>query len=68
MDAARLLGLHEAAFAADKLARRPRHEELFQTAKAELRAELGDAAFESAWAQGTAISPLDVADLMPDAF
>ncbi len=66
MDAARLLGLHEAAFTTDKLARRPRHEELFQTAKTELRAKLGDAAFESAWAEGAAISPLDVADLMPD--
>jgi hypothetical protein len=65
-NAARLLGLHEAAFAREKLARRPRHERLFQMAKRELQAELGEAAFVSAWDQGAAISPLDVMSLMPD--
>ncbi len=65
-NAARLLGLHEAAFASEKLARRPRHERLFQTAKSELQAELGEAGFASAWDVGAAISPLDVMSLMPD--
>ena len=64
-NAARLLGLHEAAFAREKLARRPRHERLFQSAKHELQAELGEA-FESAWNEGAAISPLEVMSLMPD--
>jgi predicted ATPase/class 3 adenylate cyclase len=63
--AVRLLGLHEAAFAKDKLARRPRHERLFQGAKSELRIELGHTAFDEAWSEGAAISPLDVATLMP---
>lgn len=65
-NAARLLGLHEAAFAKEKLARRPRHEELFQEVKRELRERLGETAFERAWAEGSAISPLDVMTLMPD--
>jgi ATP/maltotriose-dependent transcriptional regulator MalT len=64
--AARLLGLHEAAFAKDKLARRPRHERLFQEARTELRGELGDTAFDEAWSSGAAISLLEVAMLMPD--
>lgn len=65
-NAAQLLGLHEAAFAGEKLARRPRHERLFQAAKIELQAELGQAAFDSNWNEGAAISPLDVMSLMPD--
>lgn len=65
-NAARLLGLHEAAFSKEKLARRPRHERLFQDAKAELRERLGDSLFAAAWDQGAAISPLDVLTLMPD--
>jgi hypothetical protein len=65
-NAARLLGLHEAAFEQENLARRPRHERLFQNAKAELRARLGDGAFEAAWNEGAAISPLDVMTLMPE--
>jgi hypothetical protein len=64
--AVRLLGLHEAAFAKDKLARRPRHERLFQEAKTKLREELGATAFDEAWSTGAAISPLEVATLMPD--
>jgi predicted ATPase/class 3 adenylate cyclase len=64
--AVHLLGLHDAAFAKDMLARRPRHERLFQEAKTELREELGDTAFDEAWSTGAAISPLEVATLMPD--
>ena len=65
-NAARLLGLHEAAFAAEKLARRPRHERLFQDAKAALRERLGETTFNEAWNEGAATSPLDVETLMPD--
>lgn len=65
-NAARLLGLHDAAFEKDKLVRRPRHERLFQDARTEIREKLGEETFDAAWAEGGAISPLDVMSLMPD--
>ncbi len=65
-NASHLLGLHAAAFEKDKLVRRPRHERLFQEARAELRETLGEEAFEAAWNEGAAMSPLDVMTLMPD--
>jgi hypothetical protein len=65
-NATRLLGLHDAEFTKEKLARRPRHERLFHDAEAELRGRLGDSAFEAAWDEGAAVSPLDVLTLMPD--
>lgn len=66
VNAARLLGLHAAAFEKDRLARRPRHEKLFRDAHDELEESLGEEAFQAAWDEGAAISPLDVMSLMPN--
>lgn len=66
VNAARLLGLHAAAFEKDRLARRPRHEKLFRDARDELEESLGEEAFQAAWDEGAAISPLDVMSLMPN--